>query len=102
MDNTMFIKEYIAGKHEFGAHAHLGYSGDTLFNYATEICKVNRANKTARLNVKKYSVTTSSIQSSLKHLLGVEGYTIEEYIGPSAEKWEVGAKNLTRAEMRNK
>ena len=90
MTNNDFIKEYIKGKNKYNAYCHLAYKGDTLWNYSTIICKVDRENKTAKLNVRKYSRTTTGIQSTLKWELDKAGYTITTYEGDRAQLWNVG------------
>lgn len=105
MNNTDFIRQYITGKKKFGAYGHLGCANDTLFNYSTEICQIDRENKTAKVNVKKYSRTTSKIQTELKFLLSQYGYAVTEYEGKSATMWNCGyqgARTLTTADMRGK
>lgn len=103
MNNKEFIKEYIEGANAFGANGHLGYAKDTLFNYSTEICKIDRKKKIANVNGRKYSRTTSDIQTQLRFQLSQKGYTIFTYEGPSAEMWNCGkqgARNVTISDMK--
>ena len=90
MTNKDFIRGFIAGGKEYGACNHLGYTGETLWNYSTVICEVDRENKTARLNARKYSNTTGRIQSALRRELSESGYRVEEYIGQPANMWNYG------------
>ncbi len=53
--------------------------GDTLVNYSTIIAYFE--NDTLYLNTKKYSVTTSKIQNTIRRLAIEKGLTIVEYIG---------------------
>ena len=104
MAKSDFIKEYIKGTKSIGAYGHLGYKGDKLFNYSTVICIIDRENKTAKFNCKRYSATTSRNQSILRGLLKSEGFEITDYVGESATMWNwgyMGADNVTVEDMRN-
>ena len=90
MTNKDFIKSFIAGEKEYGACNHLGYTGKTLWNYSTVICEVDRKNKCADLNTRRYSNTTGRIQSMLRRELEASGYSINEYIGKPANMWNYG------------
>ena len=105
MTNYDFIKEFIRGEKRFGAYCHLGFSEDKLYNYSTVICTIDRENKTAQVNVKKYSSTTSRIQSTLKGLLHQMGYTTTDYVGEPCSYWNcgyTGASNITLDDMRGR
>ena len=105
MTNSDFIKEYIRGTREYNAYCHLGYRRDTLWNYSTIICRVDRENKTAQFNCKKYSSTTSRIQSELRYQLSNAGNTITDYVGADCNYWNygiVGAENWTVEDFRTK
>lgn len=113
MDNRTFIKEFIEGKRVFGAYCHLGCTEDTLYNYSTAICKIDRKNKTAEFNCKKYSRTTSGIQNELRWQLQKAGYKITDYVGEPANMWNCGYqgaehwktsdfKKINEQEKRNK
>ena len=104
MTNYDFIGEFIKGEKRFGAYCHLGYSDDKLYNYSTVICTIDRGNKRARLNIKKYSSTTSRIQSMVKGALRQAGYEITEYVGEPCSYWNYGyqgAGNVTIDDMRH-
>ena len=103
MNNADFIKEFIRGERTYGAYCHLGYSGDKLINYSTVLCIIDRKNKKAQVNVRKYSSTTSRIQSRLRTTLTQMGYSITEYEGEEAYIWNggyQGVENVTIADMR--
>ena len=59
-----------------------------LVTYSTTICKI--VGNIAKFNERKYSATTSKLQSQLKNLLERHGYTIEPYNGNSAYMWNGG------------
>ena len=102
MNNKDFIQEFIDGDHRFNAYCHLGYTENKLWNYSTVICEIDRKNKTARFNCKKYSNTTSRIQSTLRHKLQTAGYEITDYVGEDCTYWNwgyQGAKNWRRADF---
>ena len=103
MKNIDFIREYINGEDKFAVHGYLGIADTKLFNYSTEICDLDREKKVAKLNVHKYSSTTSTIQHYLRNILNARGYVIEEYDGePLERKWDVGEPKLTRNDMKKK
>lgn len=102
MTNNDFIREFIRSPKNAGACNHLGYHGNVLINYSTELCEINRTNKTAVVNVRKYSSTTSKIQSRLLYELEAAGYEIERVEGEPAYIWNygyMGAPNLTVADV---
>jgi hypothetical protein len=53
--------------------------GNKLINYSTIIAYFE--NDTLYLNTKKYSVTTSKIQNTIRRLASGKGLTIVEYVG---------------------
>ena len=81
MTNLDLIREYISGSESHNACNHSGYNGDTFVNYRTVLCEIDRVAKTAKLNKRKYSVTTSKIQSYLARELEMAGYKILEVEG---------------------
>lgn len=103
MTNSDFIQEYIRGEKRYGAYCHLGYSEDKLYNYSTVICIIDRTNKMAQFNCKKYSNTTSRIQSMLRRALQRANYKITDYVGEDCSYWNYGyqgAGNVTVDDMR--
>ena len=105
MTNKELISEYIKGERRYGAANHLGYDNEVLINYATEICRIDRKNKTATVNSRRYSRTTSGIQSELRYRLSAAGYTITEYEGEPATMWNCGyqgAPNVTVNDMKER
>ena len=103
MTNNDFIREFITGSKAVGACNHLGYNGNILINYSTAICEINRTEHTAVVNVRKYSATTSKIQSRLLYELEAAGFTVERVEGEPAHYWNygyMGAPTLTVADVR--
>lgn len=95
MTNRDLIQEYISGRRRYNATNHLGYTDAKLWNYSTVICEVNRSAKKAKVNVRKYSRTTSKIQSMLRTELAQAGFEVEEYEGPDAwDAWGRGMWNF--------
>ena len=90
MTNGDLIAEFISGKRPYNAYCHLGYKGNSLWNYSTVLCVIDRENKTARFNCRKYSSTTNRIQSDLRRQLKYDGYTITDYVGDRASMWNAG------------
>lgn len=104
MTNNDLIAEFIKGKKKCGVASHLGYTDNVLINYSTELCRINRANKTAEVNSRRYSSTTSKIQTQLRFQLSQAGYVITEYIGPDAVLWNggyQGARTLKAGDLTN-
>lgn len=98
MTNRELISQYIKGNKRAGATNHLGFIGNELVNYSTTICVIDRANKCARVNKRKYSTTTSKIQNMLAYELNIAGYEVEEYQGEPCHYWNwgyQGAENVT-------
>lgn len=65
-------------------HGYYSYKGRTLYtkdneliNYSTRIAYIE--DNTLYINTKKYSVTTSKIQSKIKYLASLTNYNIVEY-----------------------
>lgn len=103
MTNNDFIREFITGSKTAGACNHLGYHGNVLINYSTQICEIDRSERTAVVNVRKYSATTSKIQSRLLYELEAAGFQIERVEGEPCYYWNygyMGAPNLTVADVR--
>lgn len=90
MKNNELIKIYINGNKEAGTVNHIGFIKNDFYNYSTLICTIDRENKTAQFNNRKYSHTTGKIQNNLKYELNQAGYIIEEYEGPEAIPWNYG------------
>ena len=84
MTNKELIKLYVTGSKQAGAVNHIGFTKNDFYNYSTLLCKVDRNNKTANFNSRKYSSTTSRIQGMLKTELLNNEYTVLEYNGPDA------------------
>lgn len=104
MDNRDFIKEYIKGGKDYGAYCHLAYKGNTLWNYSTIICVVDRETKRAAFNCRKYSNTTTRIQSILRGALQKADFTITDFVGDRASFWNAGyqgAEHWTTAEAKD-
>ena len=103
MNNYDFMVEYAKNVNVNSCYCHLMKITNKLFNYSTEICSVDYENKTADLNTRNYSRTTSKIQSQLKRILESNGFTITEYIGEPCYYWNAGycgASNWTRKDMK--
>ena len=64
------------------------FTDGVFTNYSTDICQI--VGKVARLNIRKYSRTTSKLQSLLRYALERNGYTIEEYNGEPCTYWNYG------------
>lgn len=90
MRNDELITEFIKGKKKYNAVNHLMYAKDELVNYSTTICKIDRTAKIALINSRKYSVTTSRIQSELRYQLRMNDFTIKEVDGEPAYFWNYG------------
>lgn len=85
MTNYDFLEQYV--KEHNGKHVNRQnyYIDGELTTYSTTICKI--IGETAFLNTRKYSRTTSKLQSMLKGLLTAHGYKVEEYNGDDAYMW---------------
>ena len=88
MKNKDFLKQYVDGCVLQAAHGRMAYKDGRLISYNTVICDIDRYHKTARMNVKKYSATTSRMQSYLRYVLDRENYEVEEYEGEDAYIWD--------------
>ena len=88
MRNNDFIKAYVDGYRTEGAHGRMAYKDGRLISYRTVICDINRREKTAYFNTKKYSATTSRLQNTLLTMLEADGYTVEKYEGEEAYIWD--------------
>ena len=104
MSNYDIIKEFIEGRKDYNAYCHIGYKGNTLTNYSTDMVTIDRDNKIADVNIRKYSRSTTNIQSTIRSLLNRYGYTINEYEGEPCNYWNCGycgAEHWTVAEVKN-
>ena len=88
MTNYDFLEQYV--KEHNGKHVNRQnyYIDGELTTYSTTICKI--IGEIAYLNTRKYSTTTSKLQSTLKGLLTAHGYKVEEYNGDYAYMWNGG------------
>lgn len=105
MNNYDFMVSYVKNERVNDCYCHLMKIANKLYNYSTEICSVDYENKTALLNTRKYSRTTTKIQSQLKSILERYGLTITEYIGEPCYYWNCGyqgAENWTRKDMKSR
>lgn len=108
MTNYDFMRNYVTNNESplaVNCYCHLLQDGIYLYNYSTLICTVNRNDKKARLNTKKYSRTTSKIQSTLRRILENNDYEIEEYEGENARYWNfgyMGAENWTMNDLKQR
>lgn len=104
MKNKELIAEFIRGEKKHGAANHCMYSGGEFVNYDTTLCTIDRDTKRAKLNSRKYSRSTSTIQRQLHDQLSVAGYEIEEYEGEPRKYWGCGqvgaAPTLTTADAK--
>ena len=90
MKNIDVIKEFVAGNKTHNAVNHIGFTNNKIWNYSTVLAEVNREEKTANLNVRKYSATTSRIQGMLRAELTRAGYMINEIVGETCNYWNYG------------
>lgn len=90
MTNKELIKVFISGNKKTAVANHLGFKDDRLINYSTVLCRIDRNEKQAMFNNRKYSPTTSKIQSMLRRELSYSGYEIIEYEGSGAYPWNYG------------
>lgn len=93
MRNNDFIDNFMSGfLPEKSVCNHLLVDGNKLYNYSTEILEMDRKNKTIRFNVRKYSSTTSKIQSHIYNVLKYhfDGWTLIEYEGEPCNYWNYG------------
>lgn len=96
MTNKSIIIEFVDGGQEYNAANHIGYQLNRLYNYSTLMCDIDRDSKTARVNTRKYSATTSRIQSIIRQVLTDRGYNITEFDGGACNYWNCGYMGATR------
>jgi hypothetical protein len=72
------LRTIVNGYYEYQGRT-LQTDGNKLINYSTIIAYFE--NDTLYLNTKKYSVTTSKIQNTIRRLASGKGLTIVEYVG---------------------
>lgn len=99
MTNREAISAYVNGTMKRGAVNHIGWNHDRFINYSTELCHIDREAGTALLNIRKYSSTTSRIQSYLRRALEAAGFTITEVEGEPAYIWNYGYQGAERVTM---
>lgn len=79
MKNQEFINKYVNENINGIKHLnHLTRIDNKLYNYDTLLCIIDYDNKCALLNSKRYSVTTTKIQSLIAFELHMAGYTTTE------------------------
>ena len=88
MTNKEFLQRYVDGMYVEGAYGRMAYKNGRIISYETPICDINRVNKTADVNIRKYSATTSRMQNNLLAILKDAGYSITTYDGPGAYMWD--------------
>lgn len=88
MKNIDIIKNFINKSERMQACGHLAIFENKLINYSTVIAQWK--DNTLMLNVKKYSSTTSRIQSTIKYEAESQGVKIEEYEGEPCYYWNMG------------
>ena len=96
MTNNDVIRIFVNGTKNSAMTAHLGFIDNKLVNYSTTICMIDREEKAAAVNVKKYSTTTSKIQSALLRELKYAGYTVNEYEGEECYYWNCGYQGASK------
>lgn len=102
MTNKDIIIEFVNGEKRYNAVNHIGYQLEKLYNYSTLMCDIDRDNKTARVNNRKYSNTTTRIQSIIRQVLIDKGYTITEFDGNACNYWNcgyIGAARYTKQDF---
>ena len=90
MTNRDLVIDFINGEKECGACNHLFFKGNELYNYSPLLCTIDRYNRIADLNIRKYSRTTSKIQSMIGNELASRGYAVSTYDGRGATMWNCG------------
>ena len=83
MTNQELIRKFKNGATK-GIASHLYIDGDNLINYSTVIAY--RKNGKFYLNNRRYSASTSKIQSYCRNILDIE----EEYEGEDCYLWNAG------------
>ena len=101
MTNKDIILAFIDGSEKFGATNHTGFSENRLFNYSTLMCEIDRKNKKARVNIRKYSTSTSKIQSMIRAALIDKNYMIDEFVGDPCTYWNMGYQGAARYNKRD-
>ncbi len=96
MTNKDIIIEFVGGNQRYNAVNHIGYQLNRLYNYSTLMCDIDRDNKTARVNNRKYSNTTTRIQSIIRQVLTDKGYAITEFDGDACSYWNAGYMGAAR------
>lgn len=96
MTNRNLIREFIEGNRRYGAVNHIGFTDNTLWNYSTVMCEIDRENHIAAVNVRKYGTATSKVQSEIKYMLSLKGYKVKEFTGESAHFWNAGYMGAQR------
>lgn len=80
MTNVEFIKKFKNGATS-GKYCNLKIDGNNLINFDTVIA--TRVENGVKLNIRKYSRTTTGIQNHIRDLCNV----VEEYVGEVAYIW---------------
>lgn len=99
MTNNEAIRAFVNGTMKRGAVNHIGWNNDRFINYSTELCAIDRASGTALFNTRKYSTTTSKIQSALRRELEAAGFKITEVVGNPAHIWNYGYQGAENVKM---
>lgn len=99
MTNNEMISAYVNGTMNAGATNHIGFKNGTFINYSTIICEIDRENMLAHFNKRKYSTTTSKIQSRLLSELTAAGFEISEYDGEPCYYWNYGYQGAENVKM---
>lgn len=99
MTNNEAIRAYVNGTMKHGAVNHIGWNHDRFINYSTELCAIDREAGTALFNTRKYSSTTSKIQSRLRYELEAAGFEIIEVEGEPAYIWNYGYQGAPTLKM---
>lgn len=86
MTNQDLIRKFKEGATR-GVANHLYILDDELVNYSTTIA-IRKPNGKFAINKRKYSQTTSKIQSKIRYILG--NLIDEEFVGDSAMAWNYG------------
>ena len=90
MTQEKLMRLFAKRRTSHGVASHCGFTGTRFYNYSTLICEIDQKTGIAYLNTKKYSRTTSKIQTQLYNVLIDEGYDVVEYEGPDAYLWNAG------------
>lgn len=101
MTNYDAINEFVKHDAVIGCN-HIAVKNNKLYNYSTLLCELNRDEKSAKFNTRKYSRTTGKIQSMIRAALNRAGYSIQEYTGDNCRYWNYGyqgAATLTKKDV---